>query len=418
MIFLIRFIPLLVFLYPTVLAYRQKNNIALVVCGLYLLSAICTLFMDNDILPFHDFENESFLIFLLYSFLLVPFLFLSLKIKPITNKAILPQGFVFNHLLVVFSLGAIFSLVYLTPYAILSLGANAGEVRNLIADESVLPPTFLTTIAVGFPTFYFLYSFLLFVCIIQKRSKFLTFCMFLGVISFVINVLTVSGRDGVLFSAFAFILAFFMFKPLLTEKQNKRIKLGFTLLMVFGLAIIANITAERFSESGGFDFRSFKVGILGYLGTQPYIFAEWIDNNTIFNHGNSVFPLFTDLLGLNDGVEYGYSEQYTWMFGTFLAAFYSINGFFSLFAVTFMFWLYFKVKFKMISRGYLLSSFFLLGLYFHFTLSGIFFFRLSNKGGNLYILISIIAIYLFKKTKNKILIKDKKQQDFYNLPRR
>lgn len=408
MVFLIRFIPFIIFLIPTIRAYRQKNNVALVVCGVYLISAICTLFMDSDILPFHNFENESVLIFLLYSFLLVPFLFLSLKIKPFTSKASLPYGVVFNNLLYLFALGAIFSLVYLTPYAILSLGLNASEVRSMIAVESILPPTFLTTFAVGFPTFYFLYAFLLFVCIIQKRSKFIILCMLLGVLSFVINVLTVSGRDGVLFSGLALVLAFFMFKPLLNDKQNKRIKLGFTLLMVFGLFIIGSITVERFGEGSGFDSRSFKVGILGYLGTQPYIFAEWIENNTIFNQGTSVFPLFVDLLGLNIGKEYAYTEQYTWMFGTFLAAFYSINGFFSLFGSTFIFWFFFKMKFNILNKGFILSSFFLLGLYFHFTLSGIFFFRMSNKGGNLYILISVIAIYLFMNTRNKNLTSGKK----------
>lgn len=418
MIILIRLIPFIIFLFPTILAYRQKNYIALVICGLYLISAFSTLFMGSDIIPFHDFDNESFFIFLLYSVLIVPFLYLSLKIKPITNKDILPNGFIFNNLLIVFAIGAIYSLAYLTPYALISLATDASEIRQLISRESILPPTFLTTIAVGFPTFYFLYSFLMFVCIIQKRSKVLIFCMFLGVIAFVVNVLTVSGRDGVLFAAFAFLLSFFIFKPLLSDKQIKRIKIGFILLMSFGLTIIGKITAERFSEGDGLDFNSFRTGILGYIGTQPYIFAEWITENKIFNYGNNVFAVFKDLVGLDTSVVYEYSEQYTWMFGTFLASFYSISGFSSLIIITFLFWLFFKVKFKIFKTTSLLSSFFLMGLYFDFTLSGIFYFRLANRGGNLYIIISLLAIYLLRNSKNKLLTKNSKFKDFYKLQKK
>jgi hypothetical protein len=408
MVFLIRFIPLIGFFIPTIYAYKEKNNVALVVCGIYLLSAICGLFMDSDILPFHNFENESFFSFLLYTVLLLPFLFLSLRIKPFTNKEYLPKGFTFNTLLFICSFGAFFSIVYLTPYAIFSLRLNASEVRNIIAVEAILPENFFTTIAVGFPTFYFLYSFLLFVCIIQERSKFIILSMLLGVISFVINVLVFSGRDGVLFSSLALLIAFFMFKPLLTYLQIKLIKLWFIILLFFGLLIIAGITAERFGESGGLDFRSLKIGIFGYLGTQPYIFATWIEDNTIFNNGNTVFPLFIDLLGLNTDKGDAYTEQYTWMFGTFLSSFYSINGFFSLFGISFIFWFFFRIRFKILNKGFLLASFFLLGFFFHFTLSGIFYFRMYNKGGNLFILISVISTYLFGIAKNRIFTNYKK----------
>lgn len=403
MVILVKFIPFLIFLFPTVTAYKQKNNIALVVCGLYLVSAFSAIFMGSDIIPFHDFENESFFIFLLYSLLLVPFLYLSLKIKPITNKDILPDGFVFNNLLILFAIGSIYSLIYLTPYAIVSFATDASEVRQLVSKESILPPTFLTTIAVGFPTFYFFYSFLMFVCIIQKRSKILIFCMFLGVIAFVVNVLTVSGRDGVFFAALAFLLSYFLFKPLLSYKQNKIIKIGFIVLLSFGLTLIGKITADRFSEGEGLDFNSFRTGILGYIGTQPYIFAEWIIDNKIFNEGNNVFAVFKDLFGLDTSVNYEYTEQYTWMFGTFLVAFYSIYGYSSLIIITFLCWLFFKIKFKIFKSYSLLASFFIIGLYFDFTLSGIFYFRLANRGGNLYILISLLAIYLLRNNKNKFL---------------
>lgn len=397
MSFLLCCIPFFIFLIPFSKAVKLKNKPAMVICGLYLLSAFSSFFMDKDSLPFHDFDNDSAFIFLLYSILLLPFLILSLKIKPFRNPESLPVGKVFNVMIFVFSIGAVYSIIYLIPYAITSLALNASDIRSVISEDSILPPTFFTTIAVGFPTFYFVYSFMFFCSIVQKRSTSVIVSMFLGLLSFAVNVFTVAGRDGVLFSGLAFVLGFFMFQPMLTQKQSKIFKIGFISVGVFALSVIFKITAQRFSESDGIDLQSFKSGIVGYLGMQPFIFSEWINNNQIFNHGTSSFQFFLDILGIGNEQVYEYTEQYTWMFGTFLVTFFAVNGFSSLFALTALFYTYFRVNIRVLLKEHILSSFFFLSFYLHFILSGVFYFRLQNRNGNLFILISVIFIYLFKK---------------------
>ncbi|MHA6697198.1 hypothetical protein [Chryseobacterium sp. A321] len=396
-------IPFLVFLYIFNLAYRRNNKISMTIVGLYLTSAFCSFFMDVEVMPSHDFEQDSVLYFILYTLLLVPFLLLTLHIKPFVSVQQLPKGKLFNAIIVILSFGAIFSIIYLTPYAIQSLSVPAYEVRQSITESSVLPPNLLTTIAVGFPTFYFVYAFIFYVSLIQKKSLIIQSSMLIGVLSFIVNVFTVAGRDGVLFCGLALIIGYFLFEPLIHQKTQKMMKRLFILGSVLCLLIIVSITGERFSDSNaaGFNLRAFKVGIVSYLGMQPYIFSDWLQYNDFFNSGYSHFRLIVENFGVVEPVNpRAFREPYTWMFGTFLTAFYAISGFTSLFIVSFIFWAYFKVNLKLIIRKKMqpLGIYFFLSLFFHFIISGLFYFRLGNSGGNLFILMSIFAAFYFKKS--------------------
>ena len=388
-----QFIPLLVFLYPFSKSLKERNHIALVVTGLYLISSISSLFMDESLLPWHNFNTDSPFVFLLYSFLLLPFLLLTMKIKPIYDFEVLPSGSIFNVLIIVMFMGALFSLIYIFPYALVSISMDAVEVRT---SGTLLPSSYLTTIAVGFPTFYYLYVFLFYTCLVQKRSKIVTFGMLLGLLAFVVNVLTVSGRDGVFLAGIAFLIGFLLFKPLLTEKQIGIIKKIFIVSVILALLLILRITTERFGSGDQFNLQVFKKGILSYLGMQPYIFSDWIKYNDVFYYGNRGFALFVDILGLQSEISSN-DEHYTWNFGTFLANFYAVSGFASLIVLSLFFWSYFKLQLNKINKLNIIATFFLLGFYFHFIISGMFYFRMGTSGGNLFMILSIVGVFLFRK---------------------
>lgn len=398
--YLIRFIPLLAFLYPFVKSIKRKNAIAIIITGLFVLSAVSSLFMNSETLKDHNFESDSGWVFLLYSLLLLPFLLASLEIRPITNIHVLPRGVAVDILIACMCCGAVYSIIYLLPYAVTGLAMKATDVR---IGESRLPKSISTTIAVGFPTFYYIYIFFFFTTMVQRRSKIVVGSMLLGFLAFIVNVFTISGRDGVFLGGIGLLLGFYLFKPLLASKQRKLFRMIFMAIAVIGLLLVMQITSVRFNSGGGINASTFKDGILSYFGMQPFVFSDWIKNFSYFDYGKSHFELFLNLFGTpvrDNGRElYG---SYMWKFGTFLTAFYQVAGYISLFGLSFLFWLYFKLGMKKSFRLGTLSLFFFLSFYFTLIVSGLFYFRLGNEGGNLFILLSVMAVFLLKKRRIKL----------------
>jgi len=257
----------------------------------------------------------------------------------------------------------------------------------------VLPSTIFTTIAVGFPTFYYIYSFMFFVAIIKKQ-KLVSYLSILGLISFIVNVLTVSGRDGVFLSVIALIISYFMFEKLITPTQRGRLKKQFLILLPLAIIPVIIITIDRFSSTDSFELEVVKKGIVNYLGVQPFIFSDNLkDINPVFNYGTNSFPLFTS------GIEVSNKTFYSGMFGTYLTSFYKVSGYSSLMLISLIFYTLFKFILK--NKLSSISMIFYYGLFFHFIVSGMFYFRLGNKGGNLFILLSIIVMYLFRNNSKK-----------------
>lgn len=400
-------IPFITFFILFFIAYKKKNKVSMTIVGLYLLSSFCSFFMDESVLVSHDFAKDTLGNVVLYTVLLSAFLLLTLRIKPFVSISRLPKGPYFEFIVTILSIGALFSIIYLAPYAIRSLSVDASVIRKQIMEEGVLPPSIFTTLAVGFPSFYYLYAFIFYVYLVQKKGTWKRIFMLIGVLSIVVNVLTVAGRDGVLLALLAMLIGFFLFEPLIEKKTRRLLIRSFTIISTLFFAIIVSITIERFISYGGDDyFKIFKIGFIGYLGMQPYIFNEYINVHENFNFGTTHFPLITNVLGIDPPSYYGERKPYTWMFGTFLTAFYSVSGFSSLIILTAFFWLYFNKyvnKIKKYKVNYI-TIFLFYGLLFHFLVSGLFYFRLGNKGGNLFILISIISISLiqfYKRTNNK-----------------
>ncbi|NEW78104.1 MAG: oligosaccharide repeat unit polymerase [Gelidibacter sp.] len=388
--YLIRVIPLIAFLLIFYVSYKRKNKIAISIISVYLVSSLSSLFITQDDLPFHNFSTDSIFYVLLYTLIHSFFLSLTLFLKPFLDIHQLPKGKIYSWMVIVFSIGALFSIIYLTPYAMISLGKSAYEVRTSLSGEYGLPVSYLTTIAVGLPSFYYVYSFMLYVALI-KGNKLNAIFAGIGILSFVINVLTVSGRDGIFLASYSLVIGYFCFEPLLRIKLKKQIKKYFFIILTLGLIPIVKITIDRFSESDGLTFTAFKKGIINYLGMQPFIFSDWLKENKLFHGGANNFSLFTNMKLLD------YTEPYTWSFGTYLASFYSISGYLSLVYVSLLFYFIFKHFVKNLYNYSTISIFFFYSFFLHFMISGVFYFRLGTPGGNLFMVISLIMILLLKK---------------------
>ncbi|MDB4391169.1 oligosaccharide repeat unit polymerase [Akkermansiaceae bacterium] len=392
--FILRLLPLVVFGFLFYRALKKKNKLASTIIGLYFLTSICSLLMSEKLLRYHDFETDSFGSFLIYTAIHGSFLSLTFLVKPFKRLRELPDGGVYNYMVMFFLFGAIYSTLYLTPYAINSLAGSALELRTEMQTEElkVLPSTIFTTIAVGFPYFYYVYIFIFFNALLKGETK-VAFLSLLGPLAYIMNVFTVAGRDGVLFITFGFLLIYFQFENLIKRDLKKIFKRYFLVgVFLFSIPIIS-ISNERFSKTGKFDMTTFNKGIIFYLGTQPFVFSDYLkDPDPVFNYGVNIFPLFTN----KERVEA--RKEYSGIFASSLSSFYMISGYASVFGMGLIFYATFK---QILGRTYTFSGISLIfcyGLFFHFMISGVFYFRMGNKGGNLFLILSLlIAIFLRKR---------------------
>lgn len=393
--YIYRFIPFLVFLHPFILANRRKNKIATFICGLYFASAVGSLFISSKYLIWHDFQNDTWQGFLLYSIYNLPLLYLSLYLKPLEGINNIKFDILTTIFVAFLGVGAIFSTIYQMPYALNALSLDAYEVRYF--QHSILPSNIFTTIAVGFSTFFIIYLFYFFVGLINKWNKLITFSMLLGALSFVINVLTVSGRDGFVLFILSFVLAFLLFENHLNEKLKKKIKLiGFFLGIIF-FTIFFIITANRFSDiNDGNLLSAFNVGVLNYFSMQPFTFNDVLKYHDTFSYGRGSFPLFYSWFFEIENTERDVSMAYMYNFAGYIGSFYKNGAFlFTTFFVGLFYLIFIRIKFMY--KKYYIYQFSIISLYIFFMTSGLFYFRLGDKGGNLYILLSIIMLVIFRK---------------------
>ena len=393
--YLLRFIPFLVFGFILYKAIKRKNKVAITITSLYFLCSFSSLFINSVNLRFHDFNSDSVFSFLIYTIIHAFFLKLTFYLDPYININQLPTGKIYNWMQSILIIGSVYSLIYLLPYAVNTFSLSALDVRTDMQLEGlqVLPSTIFTTIAVGFPSFYFVYCFMFFISIVKKQKIFIILNL-IGPIAFIISVLTVSGRDGVVLIFFAFILTYFLFENLINLNIKKRLKKVFILGFSIAFIPIFFITIDRFSKSEEFDFNTLNKGFISYIGVQPFVFSDNIhDENPIFNYGANSFPLLTTSEVVKN------KKFYSGLFGTYLTAFYKISGYSSLILVSLIFYLLFFLILKVNHRYSVLSMIFFLGLFFHFMITGIFYFRLGNRGGNLFIVLTFFIFFLLRNTR-------------------
>jgi oligosaccharide repeat unit polymerase len=301
-------------------------------------------------------------------------------------------------------IGGIFSIIYALPFAITSVSLGAKEVRMVILsseDTTVLPKNFFTTIAVAFATFFSLYLGVFFLSLKSNLKLMQKILLLLASLSYVVISLCYTARDGILFFIIFGTIYITNFWSSFTDKIKKTIFLPAIIFVYLAVYFFNSFTEDRFEDSSN--------GTLGYIATQPFVFAENVERrNSLGNeffYGTSLrFPLINMVLG-NKIVEFPRIEQYEWTFGTFLTDFYSINGFITLIILLIIFTEFFRYQFKK-ARNSPLKFMLVYTFYIHFIVSGLFYFRLGTFSGNIFILIVVILI-LSTDSKVKKIIKTK-----------
>jgi len=348
-------------------------------------------------------NDFSFGISVLFAFLLIGSLIPWLKFDKCFSKV---KSIRFNpavednikEVLVIMILMGIFAILYTLPYAIIGYSMGAKEVRALIMDDSILPKSPLTTIAVGVGFLAPIYILLFYMCLCSNKLKKFVIPLFVTSLAYLVTSAASQARDGFIMIPLTYFFLYQIFKSFLPKSAQKTIKRLVRIATPVLLILIAFITMDRFySTNDANRWQSVVGGTWGYFYQQPYVFDQTVQHQLYFHGISERFPLLGHLLGIaSTGKHIDYKFEY--MFGTMYASFYSAVGRTSLIMATMFFYMSWTIVTSFLNRfrnyfGMLIVH----SLYLYFLISGLFYLRLSAESITLTYLIIIVFAFFVKR---------------------
>lgn len=280
---------------------------------------------------------------------------------------------------VVLILLSIYAIVYTLPYAIIAYKMGAADVRMYIKDQSLLPNSIFTTVAVGVGLITPVYILLFYISLITDKLKKYSKFLFVGSLTYLVTSAAFQARDGFVFIPLTYYFLYKVFRGSLSDVARKsllrRVKIIFPILVVF----LMIISIDRFfTDEAENPFESLISGTWGYFYQQPYVFDMNLQHTIFFQGIGHRFELIAKLFGLPIDNGFVPTNKIEWMFGTMYSSFYSATGWSSLIIASCFFaisWLaVLRVQAKSNNHfGELL----IFSMYIYFLISGLFYFRFS-----------------------------------------
>lgn len=250
-----------------------------------------------------------------------------------------------------------------------SEGANLGFLGYITGPSNML---------CGIKIFMFFYL----ITFYRREHKILSYLLFICSLSYVIENLTVVGRDAMMKWLVLLLLNYIIFSVYMNSKLKRKIKLVFITLIPIMLVPTIYITIARFSTSNETSllkgFVSTIDPIIDYFG-QGYInFSRIFDyafNSDLY--GKLTFPIFwgkeaLNHFELNSMPYFRYATMPLNVFHTFIGAFYIDFGFWGTIILSAVFYIFLKTISKITSGN--LPSLILLLLTTEVLLMGLFYF--------------------------------------------
>lgn len=398
--FIFQFIVLFLFWYTNAKSKRSFMTSSSWLIGIYMISALCGIFefklggyqIPNDIefwYPILAF-TASILLFLL------PFrMFHEEKVRTIVvpNKNILDLC---STIIIILSF---YSIIFYsqTVIGIFSYG-DLGYLRDARYSEGgeYFESGLMNTIASVSASLYVFALLLFFIYaslgVDPKRRKLLL----LSSLSEPIHIMAFVGRDGVVFWLFSFVFFFLIFKPYLNKSyikvNKKKIILLFIALMVPFLAITSGRFEDSDSGVGG--------SIISYMG-HSFVYGPLFFNleNPPYIHLSS-FPLIREIFNIpapvTDMIEMG--EWRSWCFSTFIVGLIRNFGYLVTYLIGIILIVVSLCTFGKPSKSLKFNDMIMSILYFQIIGQGVFYFRQYTRGGNLFIVMSIVLYFVFKQS--------------------
>lgn len=376
------------------LVVRRVHNPLSFIVLLYFLSAVAAFFVDPNSLPdFHPKEYKS-IYFAIYTISIAATLApcIILKRFKLEQKAIRATS-TLTLFLYIASLLGLYSFFYQLPYAYDGIATGAALVREMLNVQGVyiLPNSIFTTLAVGVSSFYPIFLIGWFLCLTNRLGKFLSFSMFLGSLSYIISLLTFQGRSGFVLYLIIFYVLYLTFKPILAHHLRLKIKNIIKIFLIIAFLGFFIITIQRFWIHQDASFLWY--GTIGYIGQQPFVFAESLYRSGNFLGLNYRFPVLNLLLG-GQLTLVERTIPYQWMFGTFIEDFYMTGGgpwlIFGVVSIVSVF-SYYAFRYRH-SKNYAFLIIYI--LYAEFMGGGVFYFTLGTWAGNMHIVFMFLLFYL------------------------
>ena len=361
----------------------------------YLLFTMSTagIFLDLDRLVYYVTKSYSFINIILFAILLLLVLIPWLKYDKWLKFARFSLNDRYLGLLkficVVCMLLSLFCIMYCMPYAILANSIGAEEIRTS-GDGSLLPLSFLTTLATGVATLAPIGVLLFYIGLLDLRLKKYAIGVLLLPIAGVVHSMTLAARELYIFLPLIFVFLYVAFANSLPLQQQKLLKRVGLLGGIFLLFSFITITINRF---GNVKSDSFVVGTWGYLYQQPFVFDQTLQYFDNFYEFNRRLKFLRPLLGLPSS-DFSYVYKMEWSFGTMYKEFYEMFGYSSLIVGTFIYIAFFTIMCKIcIRRKNVFSTLVNFTIFIWFTISGLFYFRYGGIDAQfiLYMLMMLLA---------------------------
>ena len=366
-----------------------------VVLGLYSicsLAGVFTLFYGNYTQPFDDKYWLPMLFFDLFIIIfLLPFRIFNesgIRVVRLPSRSFLD---VFSTIIIILSL---FSIVFYGSSVrnIFSM-ASLGDARNdMVGGELYFEKGISATVGSVAAANYVFAIMLYFIYKIIGNSK--TRCALLLISSFSesIQVLSFVGRDGIVFWIFTVMYLYAFFRPFVTEDTEKKLLRKAVIIIAIISIPFFLITISRFGSGGS------GSSIVSYLGqgfiNAPLFFG--LESKPI--DIGSRFPLFYELTGTRMPSGSGpvvIGDWVSWQFSTIVVGLYRSLDLMGLIIVTIIMYCLFRLVTRNVKQVINLGQLTFYMLYFQIIGEGVFYFKHATRGGNLFILTTLMLAIFF-----------------------
>jgi len=236
---------------------------------------------------------------------------------------------------------------------------------------------------------------------LKKRNKFILIGLFISCLLSILNNISLGQRGPILETVLSMIITYFALRKFYDAKVNKRIRnIGLALLIAILIPIVA-LTVSRFGENDG----GSKSSIFYYTGQENLYFNNFGLDNGGLRYGDRTFPLFKRMLGfenvpenfwqrrikypnlkINDEVFINFVGDFTLDFGPFVAP-----------VIFILFTMFVLSKTNVRKRRILFHQLILI----HFVMSlcmlgGMKLYSFADLGGNLQLIVYVLAFIFFK----------------------
>ena len=397
-------VVLLVFWYRNAKSKRSFLSPSSILIGIYVVSAIFaipTLSIGEYKEPYMSSYWWPAIVFLFY--LLLLFMPARGFKENAVNQLVLPGRQALNVMASVIIVLSFYSLIYYSNTVLAIFSMNLGDARtDLYLGEEYVEAGLMNTIASVSASLYVFALLLFFIFLTIPSSIFFRTLLLISSLSEPLHILAYVGRDGIVFWLFSFIFLYAIFRHYMepgTKRFLKKLFVGAAFVLVIPFILI---TLSRFGSEGANRQRAFN-SIINYWG-QGYIQGTLFMgiNNQPCTHG-SAFPLFFELTGISKPAATGMlqiGEWRSWFFGTIVTSLvynFSHVGFWIVAILSFF--LFSRIMKIRLGKLYFHQLIYYI-LYFQIMSQGVFYFKQYTRGGNLFILLTMLLVFFFWATFN------------------